>query len=359
MRISETDLSRFQAAGLHLEGAMEFLEPGWESNFGLAMDAQPGLVTSSNAGIPAFLTTIVDPQIIQILFAPLKAAKILKEVKKGTWLDQTALFPIVEHTGEVSSYGDFANNGRVGLNTDFPNRQAYLYQTIKEYGELELERAGLAKISWAAELDRAAIDILNRFQNFTYFFGVNGLLNYGLLNDPSLSASLTPATKAAGGVTWFTSGGSPNATANEVYNDIVAIYEQLVGQADGLLDIDNETSLVLALGPKPSVAMKFTNAFGITVEDMLKKAFPKLRVETAVQYGVVSTSNTQGIAAGNLVQLIAEGVQGQDTAYCVFNEKLRTHPIIRDLSSFKQKATQGTFGTVIRMPFLIASMLGI
>lgn len=358
MRIEEHDLARFEAAGIHLEGAKEYLEPAWNSNYKLAMDAQPALSTSANSGIPAFLTTIVDPDIVKILFQPNKAAKIFGEVKKGDWLTQTALFPIVEYTGEVSSYGDFNNNGRTGLNTDFPNRQAYLYQIIKEYGELEMERAGLARIQWAAELDKAAVEILNRYQNLTYFYGVAGLLNYGLLNDPSLSATLTPATKQAGGVTWFTGSGAPNATANEVYNDIISVYEQMVAQSSGQVEIDMETPLTLSMSPALQVALKFVNTFGLTTMMMLKDSFPNIRLETAVQYGKLSGSNPQGLAAGNMIQLIADRAGGQDTGYCAFNEKLRTHKIVIDLSSFKQKATQGSFGAVIRQPFALASMTG-
>jgi hypothetical protein len=335
-----------------------FTEDAWKSNFNLAMDAQPALTTLPNSGIPAWLTTFIDPTIISVLFSPLKAAKIFGEVKKGDWLMQTALFPIVEYTGEVSSYGDFNNNGRTGLNTDFPNRQSYLYQIIKEYGELEMERAGLARIAWAAELDKAAINILNRFQNNTYFFGVQGLQNYGGLNDPNLTASLTPAAKAAGGTTWFVNG-NPNATANEVYNDILSIYEQLVIQAGGVVELDMEQTMVLAMSPAVQVALDFTNTFGITTRDMLRKSFPNMRMETAVQYGVQTASNVPGIVAGNYVQLIAENAGGQDTAFCAFNEKLRTHKIVIDLSSYKQKATQGTWGTVIRQPYAIASMLGV
>ena len=355
------DFEALAERGAIFPGAREWMRPEWKANagnFDLAMDAQPALSTTPNSGIPAFLTTIVDPALITILFAPNKAAKIFGEVKKGSWLDQTALFPIVEYTGEVSSYGDFANNGRTGLNTDFPNRQAYLYQIIKEYGELEMERAGLARIAWAAELDKAAITILNKFQNLTYFFGVQSLQNYGLINDPNLSASLTPSAKANGGVTWFTSGGAPNATANEVYNDIIAIYEQVVGQAGGTVDIEMENPMVLAMSPQLQVALTFTNTFNVNVQDLLKKNFPSMRMESAVQYGKISSSNPQGVAAGNLVQLIVENVGGQDTGYCAFNEKLRNHKIVIDLSSFKQKATQGTWGSVIRQPFAIASMLG-
>jgi len=353
------DFQLLAEQGAHFWGSDQvFTEDAWKSNFNLAMDAQPALTTLANSGIPQWLTTFIDPTIINVLFSPLKAAKIFGEVKKGDWLMQTALFPIVEYTGEVSSYGDFSENGRTGLNTDFPNRQSYLYQIIKEYGELEMERAGLAKIAWAAELDKASINILNRFQNNSYFFGIQGLQLYGGLNDPNLTASLAPATKAAGGTTWFVNG-SPNATANEVYNDILAIYEQLVVQAGGVVELDMEQTMVLAMSPAVQVALDFTNTYGITTRDMLRKAFPNMRMETAVQYGVQTASNTPGIVAGNLVQLIAENAGGQDTAFCAFNEKLRTHKIVIAMSSYKQKATQGTWGTVIRQPYAIASMLGV
>lgn len=347
--------------GVHLQGAQWLMEPGcgWGSNYDLAMDAQPTLSTVENNAIPAFLTTIVDPSILTVLFSPTKAAEIIGEVRKGTWLDQTAVFPIVEYTGEVSSYGDYNTNGRTGLNTDFPNRQAYLYQIIEEYGELEMERAGLARIAWAAELDKAAISLLTRFQNLSYFFGIQGLQNYGLLNDPNLTASLTPSTKAAGGTTWFTAGGAPNATANEVYNDLLSLYEQLVSQANGLVDIDMENSATLAMSPLVQTALAFTNTFGLTVRGMLKETFPNWKLISAVQYGKVTASNPNGQAGGNLLQLIANNVGGQDTGYAAFNEKLRSHRIVLDMTSYKQKKTQGTWGTVIRQPFAIASMIGV
>src|SRR4051812_22439161 len=59
-------------------------------NFQLALDSQPALVTAPNSAIPAFLTTMVDPAVFKILFAPTKGAQILGENRKGSWLDQTA-----------------------------------------------------------------------------------------------------------------------------------------------------------------------------------------------------------------------------------------------------------------------------
>lgn len=328
----------------------------FKRDYTLAMDAAPVIQTTANAGVPAFLTTLIDPEVYKVLFAPNNGAKILGEARKGTWLDETAMFPTVEHTGEITSYGDFNESGHTGANPSFPQRQSYLFQTIKEYGERELERAGLARISWVGELDAAAALAMNKASNVSYFFGVLGLQNYGLLNDPGLSASITPATKSAGGTKWILNG-AINASANEVYADIESIFIQLMGQTGGL--IDREVKMVLAMSPNSSVAMTATNTFGINVYDLLKKNFPNIRFETAVQYGVSSATNPQGVAAGNLVQLIVEEVEGQRTGYAAFNEKMRAHKIIPAVSSFKQKVTGGTWGAVLRQPFAVASMIGV
>lgn len=363
MRTHEEAISQFQAdnpmlaeKGIILSGVQSYIPEGWGQNFQLAMDAQPTLSTDPNSAVPAMLTTMIDPTVIRILFAPNNGAKILGEVKKGTWLDETAMFPVVEHTGEVSSYGDYAENGRAGANTNWPQRQSYIFQTIKEYGERELERAGLARINWVSEIDVAAATVLSKFGNLGYFFGIAGLQNYGLTNDPNLPTPISPAPKAYGGVKWVNNG-VVVASANEIYNDIQSMFLALTTQSAGL--INQETPVVLAMSPTISIALTATNSFNVNVKTLLKDNFPNIRFETAVQYGALSASNPQGIAGGNLVQMIAENVEGQQTGYCAFNEKQRSHPIIRQLSSFKQKLTAGIWGAIIRQPFAIAQLLGV
>jgi len=77
-------------------------------------------------------------------------------------------------------------------------------------------------------------------------------------------------------------------------------------------------------------------------------------------YGIKSASNPQGYStAGNVMQLIADELDGQDTGYAAFNEKLRAHKIIPELSAWKQKNTSGTWGTILRMPVSVTGMLGI
>lgn len=357
----------YASKGVSLPNVVAYLPPEFKydeqlamdamASFGYAMDTQPTLALAPNSAVPAFLTTMIDPAVFKVLFAPSRAAVIMGEVKKGTWLDETIMFPTIEYTGEVSSYGDFADSGRAGVNTNWPQRQAYLFQTIKQYGDRELERAGLAKINYVSEIDQSAALALNKFSNYAYFVGVTGLQNYGLLNDPNLTATLTPSTKAAGGTKWITSGGVMNATANEVYADIQAMYYQLILQTQGLVEADSK--LVLAMSPGSEVALTITNSFNVNVFDLLKKNFPNIRFETAVQYATNSTSNPQGNAAGNLVQLIAEEIEGQQVGYCAFNEKMHAQPIVRLLSSFRQKVLAGVWGTVLRQPFGIVGMVGV
>lgn len=323
----------------------------------IAMDAAGTLTTDPNSALPALLTTTIDPDVIRIVFAKLQMAEILGERKVGGWLDENRMFPVIEETGEVSSYDDYSNNGRVGVNFNYPWFQSYLFQTIQNYGERETERAGLMKINYVGELGKASANLLNRFGNLSYAFGIAGLQNYGILNNPYLSAAITPAVKAWGGTTWFNNG-VPAATANEVYNDVMALWNKAVAQTNGTIDTNSRA--VLALGPQSMLGLEFANSFGVFVKNLLKEGFPNMEVKQAVQYGAQSSTNSQGFSAiGNYVQLIIKELDGQETAYAAFNEKMRAHKIVPRLSSWTQKMTAGTWGTILRIPAAVASMVGV
>lgn len=322
----------------------------------MALDAQPSLVSVANGGVPAYMVNYVDPKLIRILQAPIAAANIVGEVKKGSWVDETATFITIEQAGEASAYGDYSNSGMSDVNADFPVRQQFRFQTQAKWGDLEAEKAGTARIALAAEKRNSAANTLNRLANLIYFRGVSGLQNYGLLNDPSLSAPIAPATKAAGGQAWLLNGVA-NASANEVYNDIVALIARVINRSSG--NIDLESAFTLAMSPTSSVALTFTNVYGVTVADMLKKSYPKLKVVTAPQYGAYGVQNPQGSIGGELVQLIADEVLGQQTAEVSFSEKMRAFPIEIHGSYSEQKMAAGVWGAVIYQPYAIASMIGV
>ena len=326
----------------------------------MAMDALPGLSTDPSTGIPTMFTTWVDPNVYQVRFAPLRAVEICgPEIQAGDWTEQTAMFPIVEVVGETTAYGDYnSGGGQNSANANFPQRQSFLFQAIIEYGDLEVARYARARINWITEKQRARMRQLNTFENFGYFFGVAGLANFGLLNDPNLPASITPAPKAKTGSGPWLSGTQVVGTANEIFNDVQAVFIQLVNQMGGL--VNRETKMVLALDPAHEAAFTQTNSFNVNVSKLIKDNFPNMSVTSAVQYGPQTTQQPQGQPSGlSLMQLIAPEIEAQRTAIPAFNAKLIAQRVVFDMSAAKQKMVSGIYGTVVRYAAAIASMVGI
>lgn len=301
----------------------------------IAFDAQPEMITIANAGIPAFLSNYFDPNLIEVLQTPMKAAEIAGETKKGDWVTTVTTFGMIESVGEVSAYGDYNNGGNADVNSNFPQRQSFHYQTITQWGEKELAYNGLASIDLASRKNVSSALVLNKFQNLTYFYGVAGLQNYGLLNDPALLPPIIPL------VNWTA------ATAEQIFTDFVRIMQTLISQGNGT--IDAEVRGTVALSPMNAINLNKTNQYNVNVFDQIAKNFPGLRFKTAPEY------NT---ASGELVQIIVDEVEGQETLTAAFTEKMRAHAMVIDLSSWKQKKSQGTWGTVIYRPVFVASMLG-
>ena len=299
---------------------------------GTVGDAAP-LLTAPNAGILSMFTTYVDPRVIEMLVEPMKAAQIFGETKKGSWTDDFLQFPIAESTGETSSYDDFSENGMANTNVNWETRDTYYYQTIVELGEREVERAGAAKLDWVARKQISAALTLNKFQNKTYFYGVANLRNYGILNDPSLLASITLPT-------WV------GADGQVVYDGIARLYGELVKQTAGL--VDRNAEMILLLSPQAEAAFTRTNMYNVNVSDQLKKNFPRMVVETAPE---MSTD------AGEAIKLIVKNYEGVDTVEPTFTEKMRVHPMVLGTSSWRQKRSQGTVGTIIYRPIFVASAL--
>lgn len=311
----------------------------------LALDAdtQVAMTTAANAGVLGQFLNYVDPQVINILFTPMNATQIAAEKKVGDWTTLTAQFPIAEAGGYVKGYGDFDNGGQITTNFVYEPRQSFHYQTITQAGEREIEMAGAGRIDLINQLNQSSLLTMNKFQNKSYFYGIENLVNYGLLNDPDLNQSITAKVKAAGGTAWDT------ATPKEVYDDIQLMFAQMVRQLGG--NVDRDARMVFACSPEKMVWLRNVNeVMGNTAEAMIKNAFPNLRFVSAPEY----TTD-----AGDMAQLIVERVDGIETVNCSFTEKMRAHPVIPGLSSFKQKKSGGTWGAIIRVPAAVVTLLGL
>lgn len=309
-----------------------------------AFDAQPSLITAPNAGIPAAFTTYYDPKLIEVLLTPNNGVKLYGETRKGDWVDDAIGFPLIESVGETTSYGDFNDGGgQQSANANWEYRQPYLWQTFTEWGDREAERMGRGRIDWVAKLNIATAVSHDKFYNNSLFYGIAGLANYGALNDPSLSAAITPSTKSAGGTGW------QNALAQEILADFQSMFTQLQLQTGSNLEMDDE--LVVGMHSVSENYLANTNSFGmVSAWELVKKTYPNLRVQQAPQFLSGSTYSAQ---------MYAPNIQGQETMEGVFNEKMRAHRMVLATSSMKQKKTSGTVGTVIYRPVGVVTMAGI
>lgn len=320
-----------KAGVVFMDGMPQALTPQVMAN--IAMDAQAVAITNPSAGVPSLFTTYVDPKVIEVLLTPTPLADAFGEVKKGSWTDQTIMFALAESDGEVASYGDFNENGMANTNVNYPERNPYHYQSIIRVGDREAAIAGAANLNWTERKQIASVTALNRFQNRSYIFGISGLKNYGLINDPSLLPSITDTAWGA-------------KDAQGIFDAVQKLYAQLVKQADGL--VARDTPMTLVLPPTLEANFTKTNMYNVNVSDQLTKNFPNLKFVVVPEYAT---------DAGNQMQLIADSYDGQPTVELSFTEKLRVFPIDRHKSGFDQKRMQGTNGAIVYRPLLIAGML--
>ena len=308
--------------GLTIEGGAPFKV--------MAMDAALG--TTPNAGLQQLFTTAIDPQYVEYLFAPTPLATVFDEVQRGTWADTNMTFGVIEGAGNPTTYGDWNEDSSTSVNAEFINRQSYTYQQILRVGDLEQDLYGQAMISMASEKQKWAADSLNRRQHQTYVLGVDGLENYGMLNDPNLSAAIQ--------------GSSWNGETLTVYKDFQKLFAQLVGQTEGLVDENSE--LVLLVPPKAKTAFLNTNDYGLTPLAVLKTTYPNLKLVSIPQYSTDS---------GDYMQLACSHYNGSANIQLAYNTKMRVHNIVLGHSGFSQKRTQGSYGAIIKRPTFVATMI--
>jgi hypothetical protein len=201
-----------------------------------------------------------------------------------------------------------------------------------------------AKIDLFAEKQKsAAINIDIAFNKYA-LYGVAGKAVYGLLNDPSLNAAITPIVVNSTQTKW------EDKTANQEMNDLNKLVASLYTQAAG--HIDDSTRTKLLVSPATLAAMNKLNDYGVSVKKMIADTYPNMTVVVVPElYNATLETST--------MVLLADEILGQPTVEFGYADKYYAHEIVRDLSSWKQKVSAGTYGAIVQLPFAIGSMTGI
>lgn len=352
------NLDQLKAKGIYVEGAKgvmayDTVNGKIKTNFSktaLAMDS--ALQTTPNVGYPASFFQYIDPQIVEILFGVTNANRIAPEVKQGSWADEYYSFIEQDTAGDVTAYSDRTEQVTTEVNYNFQTREQARFETIIQYGNLETDKANQAKIALASRKQIAGANIIARKQNQFYLFGVSNLINYGLLNDPNLNASINPNSITIGGstyTTWADKVAHDTASAgNHVFNDVLKLWSELSAKNGG--NIDQNERIILAVSNAVVSYLSAPNQFGLTAMQMIKDNFPNLEV---VQLPELSTN------AGEQIKMIVPSLYGVDTVNLVYSDKFRALQVVQTVSGWKQKLVGTSYGAVVKRSSLIATMNGV
>lgn len=338
--MNETDMLR--RLGIDLNGGR--LLPNVGDTAQIAMDA--ALTTVANINLPQMFATFYSPEVVEILQAPMQSTKIFSEEKRGDWKDEKTMFPVAEHVGQVTAYGDFNRGLASDVNIENVVRDTHMFQTVIQCGDLEEERMAAQKINLLAQKQEAAARALQIASNNFNFYGVEGKTIYGLLNEPSLPPAVTASqVDGASGKTsaW------QDKTAVQIYNDVLTLFNQISDSSNGIIGFDSAFKLLVP----PSILghlAKVTD-FGVSPMQVLKGYFPKMEI-----IGVPQLVDDSKVAT---VMLIATDVMGKKTGAFGFTEKLKTGRVVQDMSFISQKWASSTTGFLLFYPFAIASMTGV
>ena len=340
------DFDALQALGFHFHVPGGARPLGWTDDpkamNELAKDSAGTLVP--NSAVPSELLTWYDPRVIEILTRPFKAREIFGEVQKGDWTVPFAKFKVNEMTGSTQPYADYGQAGSAGVNYNWITREQYVFQTLIEYGDFEEAASAVARVQLAADKQRSAAHAIDVDANLFYLFGVQGREIYGILNCPDLPAAIAPLPSGSGGSVLWTA-----KNTQQIYDDILALFTQLVTQGDGW--IDRDSNLTLVISPAASVQLGKATDFNVSVQKMLGEYFRNLKVVTVPEMA--------DDASGESLMLIADDIAGNPAGELAFSDKVRAGRIVPDVSSFRQKWTSTTYGAIVYYPFAIATMRGV
>jgi hypothetical protein len=334
-------LDQLKDYGIHLPHGAQLLDEPARTKLVAAMDAAGPMVTMPNNGIPAMLTNYFDPRVIEVLVAPMNSELLYSAVQKGDWVTKTTTFMVVESTGETATYGDYSENGMSSHNVNFPQRQSYGFQTSTQWGDEQMAVAAKARLDYANRQQIASALILRKKENTINLFGVNGLQNYGLMNDPAQIPPVAPPP-GANGTTWA------SKNSDEIYDDFVFLWGELIAQGNGLIN----TKTTVKVGIPNIVEQNLTkqNAYGQVLRERLKFAYPNMTIETIPEFAT---------AGGNLLQMIAVEIEGQPTGELGYAERMRAHGVVRHSSSYSEKKSGRNWGAILYYPNFIVQMLGV
>lgn len=307
-----------------------------------------------SSGVPAWMTTIWTQRYIEQLLTKTAFKEVSSPFKQGDFETNSVTLPTVEYTGETAPYGDYSLAGQSGYNAKFPERDVYRFQTLIQWGALEVATMALAKLNAVAVKHEAAAKRIAQDFDIFGFLGVAGTNIYGLLNNPDLASAIVVPASAANPASskW------KYKTPNEIIDDVSLGVEDVISRSGGQVTQMSKMRLVAAPQDLQYLSTKATQAFLKPAIEFLKSAFPNMDITASTRYVVGSGQGTG--ANGNKAQIIIE----PDTAMMpnvndMFTFQYMSFGVVKRESYFSEKAAAGTAGCFLAYPFAMSTLAGV
>lgn len=179
--------------------------------------------------------------------------------------DQVGMFELITNYADDLPVTDVKGEKKVANISTFGGAVHYSID--------EIERASMAGLPIQQRKMQSNRDAAERKFEQIAWLGETASGQYGMLNHPNITKS-TAATKAGGGTSWA------NATAQEIYNDMVKPIIQQINDTNG---IESPDTIVLS----PADYEKANNTYfadvtGQSAMKRFKEAYPEVTVEKCI-----------------------------------------------------------------------------
>ncbi|AXH73686.1 MAG: capsid stabilizing protein [Caudoviricetes sp.] len=297
------------------------------------------MFNQTSNGVPNYFSTLYVNKIIPQVYKATQIEKMAPNWQIGVPLVTTDLkFPTMGFNGETQIYDDLSSGGSTSINTNWVPRsisRLFFFRSIF-FGI----RRGLILIvvffDYVSRMREAVAINLAQTRNDIGFYGYQGIDGvYGLINDPSLNATIQFPLGVSGSRAWS------RKTYIEIIADFFLLYSELATNAAG--NIDTTTPMVFGVPTSAWTALyEKQNALGsMNVMTYLRQTFPALEIIQVPNYEASLTGTT------TLCQLIVKTFDGIDTVNNIFNSLYYSHGAVRVESSTREKISVGYGGCFV------------
>lgn len=353
------------------KGIISYGTPGDEYSSSRVFNAAPA-VTTPNVNVPLGAMNYIFPQDIEIRTAIKTADKIATRQKIGEWGGSKMItIKVKEFNGQVTPDDGFANStSRSTVNYSYITRGVFPFAGY--WGNTDMGRTTAAAFGEDLKSDDVAslMSSLAIAQNQIFFTGVKeknlktvGVDNpvYGLLNEPNLDGYNTVANNG------IDPSGNKSTyweykTVNQIYNDVLIAYKELINKSggnivsEGISSLKGKIKLAISLGTYYLLkTVQSTGTQWISAYELIKNNLG-LQDEDIIPVPQFNGAYNNE----DVFYLIYEetGVYGP-TILNIYQELIRAYPIFQQHSEISQKIASQVSGCIVRYPMFVTRYTGI